>query len=285
MHRTINALTILFVSLLFTTASAQDTKPVLTGMAFLVNGTSIQLTSGGTITLELQFNMAMDQSSNAHPKIFYSLDSSYSLPLPINGTWVSDVIWRGVFVISDAEPATENGFYNFQIQSAKSAAGIEMASTPGTQQLGICRPDLMHTESLSFTDTPPGLSRRVGLMLYNLSCTDLTIDSVKAAAPFSILEGMKPKSIPAKDSLEISVLFSLWIAAHTPMKFLFIADSSRIVLATLPSQQTPKAPFFRLIKPNWTLVALKKIRIRHRFLSLKICKQKMLPMTTTYILN
>ncbi|MCA9731614.1 MAG: T9SS type A sorting domain-containing protein [Deferribacteres bacterium] len=208
MHRTINALTILFVSLLFTTASAQDTKPVLTGMAFLVNGTSIQLTSGGTITLELQFNMAMDQSSNAHPKIFYSLDSSYSLPLPINGTWVSDVIWRGVFVISDAEPATENGFYNFQIQSAKSAAGIEMASTPGTQQLGICRPDLMHTESLSFTDTPPGLSRRVGLMLYNLSCTDLTIDSVKAAAPFSILEGMKPKSIPAKDSLEISVLFS-----------------------------------------------------------------------------
>ncbi|KAA3661182.1 MAG: T9SS C-terminal target domain-containing protein, partial [Calditrichaeota bacterium] len=123
-------------------------------------------------------------------------------------TWKADTLWHGVFVIDENNPPTGDGKYNFRIHGAKSSAGGIMDTTMGTIQLEICRPRLAFDTTITFIDTAPGLNRRSGLMLHNLSCVEITVDSIKSAAPFSVLEGKEALRIPANDSLEISVLFS-----------------------------------------------------------------------------
>ncbi len=205
MHRSIVLIAFL---LLPGSVFGQTEKPLITGQDFLVNGISSTQTGIGSVTLELIFNREMDTNPQLHPQVFFSLDSSFTLPLPITGFWVGDSIWQGIFSVSENMPPTGNGFYNFRFHGAKSAAGVVMDTTFGLQQLHICRPELLTATILNFADTAPGFISTDTLIIQNISCAAITIDSLKTATPFSIATSANNQTIAAGDSLKITLRFS-----------------------------------------------------------------------------
>ncbi|KAA3620096.1 MAG: choice-of-anchor D domain-containing protein [Calditrichaeota bacterium] len=199
---------ILLIYILHIPVFGQNEKPRIIGQNFLVNGASVSQAGIGAVTLELIFDKKMDQDGQAHPKVYFSQDSSFSAQLPVSPFWVADSIWHGLFNISLNVPSAGNGLYNFRFHGAKSAAGAEMDTTFGLVPLKICRPELSVISDLDFGSVAPGLSRQLSLVLKNKSCDTIVVDSLITVSPFSIENAKTARSVQADDSLEIPVNFS-----------------------------------------------------------------------------
>ena len=185
--------------------------PKLTTIAFTKEGLPTSQVSYGFVTVELVFDKAMD--TNVNPTINFSLDQNYGLTFPAQGNWQSNTIWQGQASVTNIVPSTGDGEYLFRISGAKDGGGTEMDTTYSKNinntTLFICRTGSasFNVDSLKFGNTLQGASQDLRLVIYNTSCAALVINSYSAPKPFSIVNTQFNTSIPANDSLVLTVRF------------------------------------------------------------------------------
>ncbi len=225
---TICLLTNIFVSANLLEA---QTKPVLADINFLVSGQSVSTTGNGNVTVELQFDIPMDELID--PIVKFGLDESFPLTVPTSGSgWFANedslfYIWQGYFTISDINPSTADGEYIFEISNAADTAGNVMATTLSKdlgKSLFICRRgflDLNNINSINFGTIKAGSEKTQTLIIYNRSCAKLDVTNItfSANSPFSLISLYGSSfTINGVDSQIVSIKFKSnerKIYAHT----------------------------------------------------------------------
>ncbi len=199
----------LFLSVL--PASLLGQTPRLVDMTFYAGDQPVRETSYGPVLVELTFDREMDAS--VAPEIHYSLDGSYNMNFSASGDWIDSFTWEGSLSITNFEPASEDGEYQFRVQKAKADNGFEMAQTFSVDlntTLFICRTGKISISpsSVDFGNNPFGSKQVRRLAVYNESCANLSIRSISSSTFFQIVGNYNNTIVAPGDSLEVFVEFT-----------------------------------------------------------------------------
>src|SRR3990172_3567357 len=202
---------IFFVLLFAGVLSAQEGKPILTDIKFLINGLAVETTSYEDIRVKLILNEQMDQTLS--PTVKFGLSSPFGFNVPSEGQgWITNTLWQGLFTISDANPNDDDGEYNFQIYGAKDSEGTVMDTTLSSnlgETLYICRSGkvALSTTTIDFGTIRIGTDKILSFILSNESCADLIVNSISVTPPFYLYESPFQFGLSANSARQMSVWF------------------------------------------------------------------------------
>lgn len=204
-------LAILLIYFGFCCANSFAQTPKLTTISFTKEGKPVTNVGYGFVTVELVFDKEMNTKIN--PIINFSLDQNYGLTFPAQGSWQDSISWQGQASVTDIVPSTDDGEYLFRISGAQDSSGTTMDPTFSIDidntTLFICRTGEtdLSADSLLFGITPQGVEKVLSLTIRNTSCAVLNITNFTISKPFSIVNQVSEVTIPANDSLVLTVRF------------------------------------------------------------------------------
>ena len=189
-----------------------------------MDGQSVDRTSYGDVTVELKFNVDMDSTKN--PLVKFGLHQPFDLTLPEGNGWISRRLWQGFFTVSDNNPETGDGEYDFRIVDGTSADSVKMDTTFSSElgsTLFICRSGALtvNTTSLGFDKVNVGSTKTNFVEIRNNSCADLLITGMSVSPPFYLINETE-FTLSDNQSREINIQFAptarIWYNANLTIR-------------------------------------------------------------------